>query len=240
MMLALALPLALAWPSAPASGHEPVSADAAAELLARIDELSALAGGPGGAAERARATFLLGDVLDRIVDRLNADLAHNRKLGLAASVLASELDRRGVALVHWPPANRYRRLLRPFEDYLALAPEGPEAPEARFRILSGHFYDSFAYDPLRPVDLDWPALRAAIRETQDYLDRHADDARREEAQFILAVDYLRAARLAPDPAAVKAYAEKARAALAAFPRIFPQSPRAAAARALATSLPPPD
>lgn len=237
MALALALPLALVWPHPPAAGHEPMDADTAAELLARVDALSAVAGGAGPAAERARATFDLGEHLARIVDLLNGDLAHHRELGLAASIVAKELERRGLALDHWPQANRFRRYLRPFEDYLAMAPAGPKAAEARFRVLSGRFYDSFAYDPLRPVGLEWPALRAAIGETQDFLARHADDDRREEAQFILAVDYLRAARLAPDPALADAYAEKARAALAAFPRRYPQSPRAAAAKALATTLP---
>jgi hypothetical protein len=53
----------------------------------------------------------------------------------------------------------------------------------------------------------------------------SDDA--EEAAFIHAVDLARAARLAPEATAAQAYADKARAALGAFAKSYPESMRAA-------------
>ena len=62
----------------------------------------------------------------------------------------------------------------------------------------------------------------------------ADDT--EEASFIHAVDLARAARLAPAPEVVHAYASKARNSLTAFADAYPESMRAAAARMILKSV----
>jgi hypothetical protein len=58
----------------------------------------------------------------------------------------------------------------------------------------------------------------------------------EEAAFIHAIDLARAARLVPEPDAARAYAGKARAALAAFAEAYPESMRAASAEVILKSL----
>ena len=91
------------------------------------------------------------------------DLAAHGELGLASSVLVNELKARGIELSYWPEAKRYKNYLAPFEQYVALLPQGPKRADALFRILQGRFYDSFMYDPLQPLDLDWPGLVARIK-----------------------------------------------------------------------------
>ena len=235
---AAVLSAALALVPAMAGAHEPLAPEEAETILTRIIELRAAAAGGGAVAERAEAIFALGEAVERVRAELNRDLlAHGGDLGLATSVLARELSRRGIALVHSAPTKRYKAFLAPYESYLALLPEGPRASAAIFRILSGRFYDSFAGNPFRLIDLDWPGLEAQIARAEDLLERHPEHGEREETLFILGVDCVRAARLAPDPSSTKRYAARARAVLTAFQDAYPESLRAITARTLLKKLP---
>jgi hypothetical protein len=221
-----------------ATAHEPLGAEEAETILTRVVELRAQAAEGGAAAERAEALYALGEAIERVRVELNRDLvAHGGDLGLATSVLARELSRRGIALVHSPPIKRYKAYLAPYRSYLALLPEGPWAANASFRILSGRFYDSFAGNPFRLIDLDWPGLEAQIARAEGLIERHPEQSDREETLFILGVDCVRAARTAPDPDSAKRYAARARAVLTAFQAAYPESLRAITARTLLKKLP---
>ena len=53
-------------------------------------------------------------------------------------------------------------------------------------------------DPLQPLDPDWPQLNRQIIETEAFLTAYPDHPGRIEAEFILALEHARAARLAPE------------------------------------------
>ncbi len=222
---------------APGAGaHEPISADDAVGLIEEVTRLRdrlADEKAPG----RADAACALGARMTFAVQELNRDLAIHGDQGMSAEVLARQLSARGMALELWPEAGRYRAYLAPLETCVALAPVGPARNEALFELVRGRFYDSFIHNPLEPVGLDWPRLRTAIVDAESLNRRALADDQREEAAFILAIDYLRAARMAPDSVTAAAFADLARWALAKFPRTFPDSMRAAAAEMLLGAVP---
>ncbi len=221
----------------PASAHELIDAEGAEGYLNRAGNLSAVIATAESAGNKAQALYALGEMIDRITDLLNRDLGSHGELGLATTVLVNELKGHGIALSFWPEANRYTSYLAPFERYVALHPEGPRGADALFRVLQGRFYDSFVYDPFQPVGLDWRGIVAQTEDAQDFLALYPDYPNKEEAFFILAVDYARAAREAPDGELARVYRGWARATLKEFHETYPDSLRAAAARALLQSFP---
>lgn len=221
----------------PASAHEVLDAESAGRFPEKIERLNAVVAKGESAEERAEALYTLGQTVDRITDLLNRDLGSHGELGLATTVLVNELKGHGIALSFWPEANRYKSYLAPFERYVALHLEGPRGADALFRVLQGRFYDSFVYDPFQLVGLDWRGIVAQTEDAQDFLALYPDYLNKEEAFFILAVDYARAAREAPDGELARAYRGRARATLKEFHETYPDSLRAAAARALLQSLP---
>lgn len=220
----------------PAPAHDLIDAAGIDGHLKRIGELNATIARGGSVEQRADALFALGETVDSITGLLYRDLAAHGELGLASTLLVNELKARGIELSFWPEANRYKSYLAPFERYVYLLPDGPKRANALFRILQGRFYDSFIYDPLQPVDLDWRGLADRIGGAERFLARYPNDPNREEVEFILAVDYVRAFRKAPDAEAALAYRERARAALAEFRKRYPDSMRAAATVVLMESL----
>ncbi len=239
--LAARLPVATIFAVAcclsPASAHELIDAEGAEGYSNRAGNLSAVIATAESAENKAQSLYALGEMIDRITDLLNRDLGSHGELGLATTVLVNELKGHGIALSFWPEANRYKSYLAPFERYVALHPEGPRGADALFRVLQGRFYDSFVYDPFQPVGLDWRGIVAQTEDAQDFLALYPDYPNKEEAFFILAVDYARAAREAPDGELARAYRGRARAMLKEFHETYPDSLRAAAARALLQSLP---
>jgi len=90
---------------------------------------------------------------------------------------------------------------------------------------------------LQPVAVPWSALVAEIEHAKALLAHYPTYHNREEVLFILAVDYVRAARQAPDAALQQAYVTQARATLQAFHTTYPDSLRTAAAHMLLERLP---
>lgn len=219
-----------------ARGHEPISADAATGLIEEVTRLRdrlADEKSPG----RAEAACALGARMTFVVQELNRDLAVHGDQGMSAEVLARQLSARGMALELWPEARRYRAYLAPLETCVALAQAGPARTEALYELVRGRFYDSFLHNPLEPVGLDWPRLKSGIADAEQLNRLGLVPERREEIAFILAIDYLRAARMAPKPAEARGFAGRARKALAEFPRAFPDSMRAAATEMLLGTVP---
>lgn len=230
-VVALLLAAASAASVAPASAHEPITTAAANALVEQIAKLNAVAGDTR-ARERAEAACDLGAKMEFIVQVLNRDLAQHGKLGMNSQVLAEQLKARGVAVSFQPEMRRYRAYLSPLEICVALAPDSAKRNAALFRLVRGRFYDSFLYDPLKPIGLNWQRLKAGIAAAERFLSSRPKPTEREEAAFILAVDYIRAARMAPDSTVARAYAGRARAALTEFVAAFPDSMRVGAAKVL--------
>jgi len=221
-----------------ALGHKLIDAEHAGIYLKRIREQNAAISQGNSPEQRAEAFFALGETVADIVESLNRDLvSHHGELGLASTVILHELKAQGIELTLWQEAMRYKSYVKPFEQYVALLPEGPRRAEALFFILQGRFYDSFINNPLQQVEIDWLGLVAQIEEEEDFLARYPDFKHREEAQFILAVDYVRAARQTLDANLREFYVTRARVLLQEFFITYPDSLRATAAQMLLESLP---
>ena len=227
--------------SAPALPHEAIDAETTERFVGRIAALNAVITSRESAEKKAEAFYALGEMVARITELLNRDIVmHGSKLGLASSVLVSELKARGITLSFWPAANRYKSYLDPFKKYVALAPAGERRADALLRILQGRFYDSFVSDPFQLLDLDWAGIVAQIEAAEAFLSRYPNHRHKEEVLFILAVDYVRAFREAPDAESARRYSERSREALTEFQDDYPDSLRAVAAQVLMESLPPAD
>jgi hypothetical protein len=191
---------AAGWIAAPASAHVVVDAAFSEQMLREVQSLSASAA-TGPAEQRAAALVDLGQTLARAIDLLNQDLAaHDGQLGIFSQALTRQLRIRGMPPVYSAALKRYLAPVEPFEQALALAPEGARAGDARFHLLTAHFYDSFAVDPMQPLDPDWRQLNQRIVEAEAFLAAYPDHPGRIETEFILAIEHARAARLAPEAA----------------------------------------
>jgi hypothetical protein len=221
-----------------AGAHDLITAEAAEAYLAQAERNLALLKSKAPAPQRAEASHALGRMLDEIRELLNRDLAaHGRLQGLPTEYLVSALQARGVSLQIDPGLGRYPANLRYYRDALTLAPDGAHAADAGLRLLQGYFYDSFTDDPLQPREQSWRELQEQIRIGERFLQRSPRHAEREEAEFILAVHYVQAARSGPDSSTRRAYAERARRAAADFRTRYPDSMRVAAIDVLVESLP---
>lgn len=217
--------------------HDLITAESAERWLAQAAENRKLIQSHAPAAQRAQAHYALGRMLDDIRDLLNRDIAaHGRVQGLATQYLVAELEARGTPLATEPGVVRFPANLEHYREALRLAPEGRVAGDAAFRLLQGYFYDSFVDDPLAPRGQSWMRLQQQIALAEDFLTRNPAHPEREEAQFILAVHYVQAARSAPDAAARMTYAQRAGTALSEFRRRYPDSMRVAAIEVLMEGL----
>ena len=145
------------------------------------------------------------------------------------SYLQKALAQRDLAPRFDEAIGRYRVPRTPLEDALRLSPEAPYALRARFDLLKAGFYESFVLDPFELVGIGFGDLKRQIAEAEALASALSSPDDAEEAAFIHAVDLARAARLAREPEAMRAYAGKARTALGAFAQAYPESMRAAAA-----------
>jgi len=198
MRLRWVMLLLIGWLAAPASAHVVIDAAFSEQMLREVQALSASAV-TGPPAQRAAALVDLGQTLTRAIDLLNQDLAaHDGQLGVLSQALTRQLRIRGMQPVYSPALERYLAPTAPYEQALALAADGARAADARFRLLAARFYDSFATDPLQPLDPDWPELSRQIVEVEAFLAAYPDHPGRIEAEFILALEHARAGRLAPE------------------------------------------
>jgi hypothetical protein len=198
MLLRCLILLLAGWLAAPAGAHVIVDAAFSEQMLREVQALSASAA-TGPPERRAAALVDLGQTLSRAIELLNQDLAaHDGQLGVFSQALGRQLRIRGMQPVWSPVLRRYLAPTAPYEQAVALDPDGARAADARFHLLAARFYDSFASDPLQPLDPDWPQLNRQIVETEAFLAAYPDHPARIEAEFILALEHARAARLAPE------------------------------------------
>jgi hypothetical protein len=210
------------------SAHEIVDAETVRTLVAATDAAAARVEKAAGSPTQAEATFALGMAQVDATVILNRDLAaHSGKLTFHGESLQKELDQRHLAPAFDSAIGRFRLPRRALEQALSLGPQSQQALRARFELLKAGFYESFVLDPFQLVGMSVDDLDRQVAEAEALaaIAANADDA--EEAAFIHAIDLARAARLSPNPDTAHAYADKARAALAAFSRSYPDSMRAA-------------
>jgi hypothetical protein len=233
----LLLPTLLLCCASAAHAHDLITAESAERYLAEAQQRLDVLRSRQPVAQRAEAATRLGRMLDEIRDLLNRDLeAHGRVQGLLTEYLVRELKTKGLSLEVSPILGRVPANVSWYREALRLSPEGPHAADASFRWLQGEFYDSFDADPLRPRRQNWAELQEQIALGERTLKLAPSHPDIEEAKFILAVLYTRAARIAPDRKTSEQYADRARAAIAEFQSRYPESLRVAALPILRQSL----
>ena len=212
--------------------HEIVDAETVRSLVTATDAAAARVDEAAGSPARAEAMFALGMAQVDATAILNRDLAaHSGKLTFHGESLQQELDQRHMAPAFDSAIGRFRLPRRALEQalslWLSLGPQTQQALRVRFELLKAGFYESFVLDPFQLVGISEDDLDRQIIEAEALaaIAANADDA--EEAAFIHAIDLARAARLSPKPDAARTYADKARGALAAFSKSYPDSMRAA-------------
>jgi len=214
----------------PPSAHDIIDTDKANDLVAAAEAAAARVKIATGSSAEGEARFALGMALAEATVVLNRDLAaHNGRLTVNAELVLKSLAQRDMAPAFDDAIGRYRLPRVSLTDAVRLAPDAPYALQARFELVKAGFYESFVMDPFELVGIKFNDLEDQITEAGALASTlpSGDDA--EEAAFIHAVDLARAAHLAPEAAAAQAYADKARAALRAFAKSYPESMRAATA-----------
>ena len=219
------------------AAHEIIDIDGVNAIVAATDAAAARAKSAAGSPSEAQAMFALGMTQVEATAVLNRDLAaHSGKLTFNGELLQKALGQRNLAPRFDASIGRHRLPTASLEQALRLAPQAPEALPARFELLKASFYESFVLDPFQLVGMSFADLDRQIAEAKALASvlQIPDDA--EEAAFIYAIDLARAARLAGEPEAGRAYASRARVALAAFAQAYPQSMRAASAAVILKDL----
>ncbi len=232
---ALAFVIALLQPEIPAA-HDLITAEHAEKYLARATQYRLSSKPAQPAPERAEAAYQLGRMLDEIREYLNRDIAaHGAVQGLASNRLVADLKARGAPLAR-DASGRFLANLDYYREALKFSPRGEREGDALYMLLQGYFYDSFDEDPLRPKNQSWAQLEEQIELAERLTGRFPKQADMEEARFILLIHYVQAARAAPQGSQAKAFAGKARAAIAEFQSRYPDSLRAAAMPVMSEAL----
>jgi len=102
--------------------------------------------------------------------------------------------------------------------------------------LKASFYESFAFDPFKPLRANISAFAEESSEAEALARLLEDPEEKEEAAFIHAIDLAREVRLAPNAEISSAIGPKARAALKSFAEAYPDSMRAASATVILQGL----
>ena len=226
--IALLVGLLCVCGSRSAAAHETIDKERANAILAATESAAARVKSAAGSPTEAEALFALGTVQVEATAMLNRDLAaHSGRLTFNGESLQKALEQRNLGPRFDDAIGRYRLPTASLEQALHLAPQAPDALRARFELLKAGFYESFVLDPFQLVGMNFDDLARQIAEAKALASvlPAPDDA--EEAAFIHAIDLARAARLAGEPETARAYAGRARIALAAFAEAYPQSMRAA-------------
>jgi hypothetical protein len=209
MRTALVVALVLGT-AVPAAAHDIERAEA---LLTDVASHRRAAADAASDTDRAEATFHLGEIVERLVEALNDDVAAHGSRELFVELVARRLQAQAVNVAWTPAMRRYVYDLAAFRDYLRRAPRGRFAPEAKFRLMAQRFYSTLGPDPDVLMATDVPALQRAAVEEERFLAEHAGHPRAETVRFFLAVDHYRIARHVTDPVRRAEHARRAREAL---------------------------
>src|SRR6516162_2927346 len=196
-VLTLLAGLFLAAAVAEAAAHEIVDLNKANELVAAADSAVDRETKAPDQETRGGTLYSLGAVLVEATDLLNRDLAaHSGELTLNGQLLLNGFAQRHLAPQFDEALKRYLLPRRPLQEALRIAPAASNAPRARFALLKSSFYESFAFDPFKPLHADIAALRQESSEAEALVALLEDVDGREEAAFIHAIDLAREVELA--------------------------------------------
>lgn len=236
-VLRLLVGLFLATATAGAAAHETIDLDKANELVAAADTAADRAKKASDQRTEGEMLFSLGAVLIEATNLLNRDMAaHSGQLTLNGQILLKGFALRNLAPHFDEALSRYLLPRQQLDEAIRLAPAASYAPRARFALLKANFYESFAFDPFKPLRADISALQEESSEAEALVRLLEDPDQREEAAFIHAIDLAREARLAANDEISSTIAPKARAALKSFAETYPDSMRAASASVILQGL----
>jgi hypothetical protein len=229
--------LFLAITIAGAAAHETVDLDRANELVAAADSAAEGVRKASDQGTEGEMLFSLGAVLVETTDLLNRDLAaHNGQLTINGQLLLNGFTKRNLAPHLDQALNRYLLPRHQLQEAIRLAPDSSYALRARFALLKASFYESFAFDPFKPLHADIYPLQRESSEAEALVPLLKDPDEREEAAFIHAIDLAREVKLTASAEIPSAIEAKARAALRTFAQTYPDSMRAASASVILQGL----
>ena len=229
-VLPLLVGLFLVMAIAGAAAHDTIDLDKANELVAAADSAADRVRKAYDQGTEDQTLFSLGAVLIETTDLLNRDMAaHSGQLTLNGQLLLNGFAQRNLAPQFDEALNRYLLPKQQLQEAIRLAPGASYAPRARFALLKASFYESFAFDPFKPLHADVSALQQESSEAEALVRLLEDPDEREEAAFIHAIDLAREVKLAGNANIASAIEPKARGALKAFVHDYPDSMRAASA-----------
>lgn len=179
-------------------------------------------------AERAEATFLLGLEADSLATLMSDEvIAHGNQEQLLLDLALERTKELSVAIAY----NREKRKFfydgAAFRDYLTMAPGGPQAARATFKVIEGEFYQS--------VGTDTPAILEAAEKKTAFLARYPKFELNAEVELMLAIDYRDLFRLyddAGDTAKRNQYRDLVRRQYRTVTRKYPRTEQADAAAKL--------
>jgi len=227
----------LAAAAAGAAAHEIIDLDRANELVAAADKAAERVINASDPAAKSERLFSLGTVLIEATDLLNRDTAaHSGQLTLNGEILLKALSQRNLVPQFDDALHRYLLPRQQLQEAIRLAPAAAYAPRARFALLKASFYESFAFDPFKPLRANISAFDNESSEAEALARLLEDPEEKEEAAFIQAIDLAREVRLAPNAEISSTVGPKARAALKGFAEAYPDSMRAASATVILQGL----
>lgn len=235
--LRLLVGLFLATAIAGAAAHEIIDSDRAIELVAAADSAAERLRKASDQGTEGEMLFSLGAVLIEATDLLNRDLAaHSGELTLNGQILLKGFAQRNLAPHFDEMISRYLLPRQQLQEAIRIAPAASYAPRARFALLKASFYESFAFDPFKPLHADISALDKESSEAEALVRLLEDPDQREEAAFIHAIDLAREVKLTANAEIPSTIEAKARAALKTFAETYPDSMRAASANVILQGL----
>jgi len=223
--------------TAGAAAHEIIDLDRANDLVAAADKATERVTKASDQGAKGETLFSLGTVLVEATDLLNRDMAaHSGQLSLNGEILLRSLSQRHLLPQLDEALHRYLLPRQQLQEAIRLAPAASYVPRARFALLKASFYESFAFDPFKPLRADISALEQESSEAEALSRLLEDPDEKEEAAFIQAIDLAREVRLAANAEISSKVVPRARAALKSFAEAYPDSMRAASATVLLQGL----
>jgi hypothetical protein len=220
-----------------AAAHEIIDLDRANELVGSANTAAERVTKASDQTTKGETLFSLGTVLIDATDLLNRDLAaHSGQLTLNGEILLKALSQRNLVPQFDDALHRYLLPRHQLQEAIRLAPAAAYAPRARFALLKAGFYESFAFDPFKPLRSNISAFDEESSEAEALVGLLDEPEQKEEAAFIHAIDLAREVRLATNAEISSAIAPKARAALKSFAEAYPDSMRAASATVILQGL----
>lgn len=228
--------IALAAAPGPAHCHTVLDPDVAQAMLAEIAGYEKSARTESSRQARAEALFKLGVRVGDLVDLLNQDLASHGGANPLAGLLIKRLAEYGVRIAYSESHERFGYDQGAFREYLKLAPNGPHAAEARYRILAEGFRATVKSGPAAVAPADRDSVVHAVAEEENFLRDYPGHPRTKEVRFFLGVDCYRLSRNVVDPAKARQYARCAKQNLERVAEEYPGSIEARASSTLVEEL----